>query len=315
MIQDYTRLVERISKVSGKGIDEINRLVEAKRAKLSGLISREGAAQIVASELRINFDKEKVKINEIMPGMRKINLIGKIIQLFPVREYKKENREGKVANFILADDTSNIRTVLWDTNHIALIEKGEIKEGDVVEISNASLRNTELHLGGFSDIKKSGETIENVKIEKEFSERKISDFNAGGMFKTRAVIVQVFEPRFFEVCPECGKKVVADGEGSTCESHGKVVGKKRALLSIVIDDGSGSIRAVLFSEQISKLGLKEEELVGDNFIKKREELLGKEYWFSGNIRQNKLFNNLEFFVSDIEEIDIDKLIKALETSK
>jgi len=312
MIQDYSRLVERISRASGKDAEEINRLVEAKRAKLSGLISREGAAQIVASELGINFDKARVKINEIMPGMRKINVVGKIIQLFPVREFKKENREGKIGSFILADDTGNIRIVLWDTNHIDLIEKGEIKEGDVVEISNASLRNTELHLGGFSDLKKSSEVIENVKAEREFAEKKISEFSVGGSFKTRAIIVQIFEPRFFYVCPECNGKVISEAESYICQQHGKVIPRKRALLSLILDDGTGNIRAVLFSEQIEMLGLSENELEGDVFLQKREELLGKEAFFSGAVRQNKLFNNLEFFVSDIKNIDIEKLIEALE---
>ena len=312
MIQDYSHLVERISKVSGKEAEEINRLVEAKRAKLSGLISREGAAQIVASELGINFEKEKIKINEIMPGIKKINLIGKVIQMFPVREFKKENREGKVVNFILADDTGNIRVVLWDSNHIGLIEKRDIKEGDVVEITNSSLRNTELHLGGFADIKKSNEVIENVKTDRDFSERKIAEFSLGGAFKTRAVIVQVFEPRFFEICPECSKKVVNGMDTCECQEHGVVIPKKRVLLSLVIDDGSDSIRAVLFSEQIELLGLKEDELEPESFIQKREQLLGREAFFSGTVRQNKLFNNLEFFISGVKDIDIDNLIQILE---
>ncbi len=312
MIQDYSRLVERISRASGKNEEEINRLVEAKRAKLSGLISREGAAQIVASELGINFDKARVKINEIMPGMRKINVVGKIIQLFPVREFKKENREGKIGSFILADDTGNIRIVLWDTNHIDLIEKGEIKEEDVVEISNANLRNTELHLGGFSDLKKSNEIIENVKTEREFAERKISEFSIGGSFETRAIIVQIFEPRFFYVCPECNGKVISEAEGYNCQQHGKVVPKKRALLSLILDDGTGNIRAILFSEQIGMLGLSEDELEREVFLQKRGELLGKEAFFSGTVRQNKLFNTPEFFVSDVKNIDIEKLIEVLE---
>ena len=123
MIQNYSQLAERIAKASGRSVDEVHRLVEAKRAKLSGLISREGAAQIVASELGINFDKEKVKIGEIVEGIKKVNVIGKIIEMNPVREYKKENRQGKIGSFLLADETGNIRVVLWDTNHISLIEK------------------------------------------------------------------------------------------------------------------------------------------------------------------------------------------------
>ena len=310
MIQNYSRLVEKLSKITGKEVEEINRLVEAKRAKLSGLISREGAAQIIAAELGINFDKEKVKVNELMEGMKKVNILGKIIQLFPVREFKKEDREGKVVNFILADETGNIRAVLWDTNHISLIENKKLQEEDVVEITNASLRNTELHLGSFSNIKKSNLVIEGVKVERDLAERKISELSLGGNFKVRAFIVQVFEPKFFEVCPECGSRVIDDVDSKRCTKHGKIIPKRRVLLSIVLDDGSSSIRAILFSEQIEKLGFKEEEL--ENFIEKRNKLIGKEAFFSGNIRQNKLFNNLEFFVSDINDLDIDKLIEMLE---
>lgn len=312
MIQNYPQLLERISKASGRTQDEITRLVEAKRAKLSGLISREGAAQIVASELGINFDKEKVKINEIVQGIKKVNLIGKLARIFPVKEYKKENREGKIGSFILADSTGNIRTVLWDMHHISLIENQEIKEGDVVEISNASLRNNELHLTAFSDIKKSSEVIENIKLEKEFAEKDILEFSIGGSFKARALVVQIFEPRFFEVCPVCGTKAITDAEGSRCEKHGKIIPKKRALINLVLDDGTGNIRAILFSEGIEKLGLKEQELEPGIFLQKKQEILGKEAWFSGNVRQNKLFNNPEFFVTEIEDIDLDKLIETLE---
>ena len=312
MIQNYSRLVERIASSSGKDVEEIERLVEAKRAKLSGLISREGAAQIIAAELGISFEKQKMKINELLDGMKTVNTIGKIITMFPVREYKKEKRGGKIGSFILADETGNVRTVLWDVNHIDLIEKGQIKEGDVVEITKGSMRNMELHLTGFSDIKLSPVEMKNVKTEMEFYESEIKDFKIGKSFKTRAIIVQVFEPRFFQVCPECGKKVVNGAEGYKCEKHGKVVPQRKVLISLILDDGSESIRSVLFSEQIEKLGLKMEDLEDENFVKTRENLLGKEAYFSGSVRQNKLFNNQEFFVSDIQEIEIEKLIEVLE---
>jgi len=68
------------------------------------------------------------------------------------------------------------------------------------------------------------------------------------------------------------------------------------------------MRAVLFSEQIGKIGLNLE----NNFLEEKEKFLGKEAWFSGQIRQNKLFNTQEIFVDDIEEIDLDKLIAGLE---
>ena len=48
------------------------------------------------------------------------------------------------------------------------------------------------------------------------------------------------------------------------------------------------------------------------FASKREELLGREEFFSGNVRQNKLFNNQELFINNIEEIELEKLIESLE---
>lgn len=59
MMDNYNQLVERISAASKLPKEEIERKVEGKRAKLSGLVSKEGAAQIVAAELGINFDKER----------------------------------------------------------------------------------------------------------------------------------------------------------------------------------------------------------------------------------------------------------------
>ena len=306
-MQTYEQIVDRISRATGLMVEDIERKVEAKRAKLSGLISKEGAAQIVAAELGINFEKQKVKVNELGTA-RKVNIIGKIIEIFPVREFKKENREGKVANFILADETGNVKVVLWDTHHIGLIENKTLDVNHVVEISNAALRNSEVHLSAFSEIKQSNEILENVKVDRSYSDKKLGDIKIGESARVRAFIVQSFEPKFFEICPECRGRARLDGENYMCLKHGKVMPVKRALISIVLDDGSANLRSVLFSDNIEKLGINLES----SFIEEKEKLIGKEYWFSGQVRQNKLFNNNEFFINDIEDIDIDKLIASLE---
>jgi len=130
--------------------------------------------------------------------------------------------------------------------------------------------------------------------------------------KIRAVIVQVFEPRYFEVCSECGKRAF-EGE---CKIHGKVEAKKRALLNIVLDDGSESIRCVLFGEQINKLGLTDEEIFSlEKFNEVRNKFLGEEKYFSGNVRSNALYNTTEFNIEQIEEVNPDALIKELEAKQ
>ena len=303
---NYDKIVEKISRYSGLKIEEVNRKIEAKRAKLSGLISQEGAAQIVAAELGINFENEKLKIDELLPGMRKINLFGKIITLFPVRTFKtQKGEEGKVLNLMLADETSNIKVVLWDTNHISLIEKGEIKENDFVEISNASMRESEMHLGSFSEFKKSNEEIDNVRTEKIIKEKKISDFKIGDQLSVRAFIVQAFQPRFFEVNKETGRKMTES------EREQGMPTEKRALINVVIDDGTETIRAVLFNENLSSLGLKDLENP-ERLSYQMEALPGKEMFFSGNVRKNNFFNNEEFIIDSVKEVNIDELIAQLE---
>ena len=305
-------IIERIVRASGLEKEEIERKVEAKRAKLSGLISKEGAAQIIAAELGINFDDQEVKIQELLPGMRKANIVGKVIQLFPVREYKKENRSGKVASFICADETGNVRVVMWDMSHISKIESGDIKEGDVVSIKNAMMRGNELHLSGFSEIKKSDAVMENVQVEKSSKKNLIKEVNVGESVELRGTIVQIFPPRFYVVCPECKKKLVEEGELLKCEEHGIVKPEKRAVFNFVLDDGTETIRVVLFSDQLSSLfGYNlEDEAELSKFM---DDYLGSEVVIKGDIRRNRLFDNLEIISNSIEKVDVDKLIEELES--
>src|SRR3989338_404647 len=175
MADSYANLVERISQASKLGVGEIEGKIEVKRAKLSGLISKEGAAQIVAAELGVSFDNELMKINELVEGMKRARVVGKVTEVFPIRSFSKNGREGKVYNFFLGDEGSNFKVVLWDVNHIALFEKGEMGKDSVVEISNASVRNGELHLGAFSVIKLSGQKMDNVKNKREASRSSLKD--------------------------------------------------------------------------------------------------------------------------------------------
>ena len=311
--ENYNKILEKIARSAGLEKEEIERRVEAKRAKLSGLISKEGAAQVVAAELGISFDGEMLKINELLPGMKKVNLIGKVINLSPVRTFTtKQGEEGKVVNMLIADETSNVKVVLWDTNHIELIEKNEVVADKVVEIANASMRDNEVHLGSFSEFKLSDEVLENVKTEKVINEKNIVDFRIGDSSSVRAFVVQAFEPRFFNVCFECKKKVLPEGDGFVCAEHGKVAPEKRALINIVLDDGTESIRSVLFHETLPKIGITELE-DSERLVNQREDLLGKEMIFSGNVRNNKFFNNPEFIIDEVLEVDLDELIGNLES--
>jgi replication factor A1 len=290
----YSNLIEKISKHSNVPIEEIEKKVEAKKAKLSGLISKEGAAQIVAAELGISFENEVLKIKELTNGLRRANIVGKITRVFPVKEFSKNGRSGKFASFTVGDETSNVRVVLWDSNHVSLIESGNLNQGDVVEIKGATVKNGEIHLSAFSDIKPSTQKFDSVKETGEVLPGSFANAKEGDLVSVRAFIVQTFEPRFFD--------------------SKKNEGEKGVLLNVVLDDGSATMRSVLFGENIKKLlSISDEELFSlDSLNLKRSEILGDEKLFTGNFRMNSFSNSLEFSVRGIQDFSVDNLIKELE---
>src|SRR3989338_3245081 len=242
-------------------------------------------------------------------------LIGKIINLFPVREFERNGITNKVANFIIADETGSVKVVLWDTNHINLIESKIVKQGDVVQIKNGSTRDGEIHLSGFSEFKKSSNFIENVKTESKVSDSNLEEARQGQNIKVRGTVVQIFQPRFYSVCPECKKKVVQEGEKFNCSLHGLVLAKDRAILNFVIDDGTETMRVVMFSDQIGMI-IPEEDLKDASKVEIfKEDFLGSEIYLSGTVKRNQLFNNLEIVANNIEKVDVEKLIVELEAKK
>ena len=320
MIQaSYEQLVERISRLSGLSVGEIKRKVEAKRAKLSGLISELGAAQVIAAELGISFDKQRFKIIDLLIGMKKIQVIGKILKTYPIRKYKKAEHEGEIGSFLFADDSSNIRAVLWDTKHIEMLKNNTIKEGSVLEIKNADVRGTtvrELHLSSRAEIELSDKQIKAVERPEVLPLKKISEVKSGERISIRGTIMQVFQPNFFSVCPECAMRVNYENDKAVCMKHGIVVPRKRALISIVIDDGSENMRATAFNESITRLfKISEtdlEKLQDSSFlINKKQELLGTEMLFSGRVRRNVLFDRNEFVINETHEVKPDELIQEL----
>ena len=123
---------EFISKVLGK-IKEVG-----------GLIDKVAAAMIVAKELGIKipvrssktFQLEHLRIKDIVDGLTKIGLIGRIIDIDPPIKLYKSNKEVILGKIFLADETGSIRLTLWPP-HTKLIENLKMGINDLVKITNA----------------------------------------------------------------------------------------------------------------------------------------------------------------------------------
>jgi len=316
----YEDIVKVIKTEKGLSEEEIKSKVQEKLTKLSDLISKEGAAHILANELGINlFDRKisKIKINKLLPGMRSVNILGKVVKLYGIREFKTDQREGKVANLLFGDETGVLRLVLWDTKLISKLENDEVKEGSVIRVKNAYVKQNngykELHLGSQGEL-----ALEDAKIKvadkgiSEYVRKEIGKLEDGmnnvGVFGT---IVQAFEPRFYDACPDCGKKAT---EGK-CKEHGEVISKKIPILNIFLDDGTGNIRAVAFRDQVFDLTeIKEKEFVEgpELFESIKETILGKQVLLVGRIVKNEMFDRLEFMVQRVVNMKPEDIIKEMQ---
>jgi replication factor A1 len=325
----YEDIVKKLREEKNISSEEIEKRVNEKLELLSDMISKEGAAHIIANELGVNLFKDleqrKIKIDKLNSGMRSVNVLGKVIKIYGVREYKKEKREGKVANLLIGDETGIIRLVLWDVNHIKEIENNNLKENDIVKIKNGYIRENngfkELHLGsqGSIFINPEKEIIDEIKEIRDYTKKEIKDLktdeNNVGIFGT---IVQVFEPRFYETCDLCRKKVRLEDDKYICNEHGLVKGKSACVLSMVLDDGSDNIRVVAFREQAEQiLKLNEDSILEfkihpEKFDEIKMSLLGEQVIIVGRTTRNEMFDRLEFTAQRVLDINPGELLKTVE---
>ena len=100
----FEDIVIKIKEKAGISEDEINSKVDEKLKQLSGLVSKEGAAHIVANELGVKlFDavSGKLQIGNILAGMRDVETVGKVQQVFGVNEFqRKDGANGKVCSCV-----------------------------------------------------------------------------------------------------------------------------------------------------------------------------------------------------------------------
>jgi ssDNA-binding replication factor A large subunit len=338
-MEEIGELIQKICKHASISEEEAKKQISEKMDELSGLVSEEGAAYIVAKELglsMIRMGKRQLKIKNLVSGLRSVDLLGRIVQVSDVRDFQRAGKAGKVANITLGDDTGLVRLSLWN-EEIGLIESAGLREGDTIRLSGGYVKmdnrgNPELRIGR-GVVERTEEKIEIPKLsemkETGFgvaSRNVIAGFREGGYEEVRAAIVQIFKRNpFYEVCPECGGRVSQNEAGKwACKEHGQVKPEFSIVLSGVIDDDTGNVRIVMFRELAEKLFGKTAKELREIMISEKNPLdifkyfegLGKEYVIRGRVKKNDLTESLEFVANDVEEIDVkaecEKLIGKLE---
>jgi hypothetical protein len=316
---------EKIKEKSGISDQELDFRIKKKLDQLSGLISKEGAAHIVANELGVKLLEAQgaVKIKNIMVGMKNLELDGKAIRKYEVREFKTEKREGKLAKFLIGDETGTTLIVLWNDKADLLIT---FKEGDILKIKGAMARENngkvELHLTDSStiDVNPAGVELKGAVSENnsqaqfqrpKADRKKIKDLSENDQnIEVLGTIVQIFDIKFFKLNQETGKRMKDDEAGAYTYS---------CVLNIFIDDGTDNIRTVLWKNQVlNLLGINEAQLLEyrdspELFETAKTDLLGMIVKIIGRVTKNTLFNRLELTANVVfREVNPDEEIKRIE---
>ncbi len=322
----YEEIIRKIKEEKNLSNEEIESKINKKIQQLNDLISRDGAAYIVANELGIKiFDlsKKRYKVNELIIGMTSFEILVKLIQKNDVIEFKKENRQGRVQSVIVGDESGAIRLVIWDESQLKEME--EINENDILLIKNGYVRENngfkEFHLSKYSSIKVNpeNEVIGDVLItmQKRLQRKKIKDLEAGDNVSIIGTIVQLFEPRFYNACPECNRKLSIENDKYKCDEHGFVKENINPVLNLFFDDGTENIRTVAFRDNVANiLKIDNEEVLKlkddiNRFLEIREKILGSQIIINGRVVKNDMFNRLEFIINSIDEINIKDEINEL----
>ncbi|RLJ01856.1 MAG: hypothetical protein DRP10_02995 [Candidatus Aenigmatarchaeota archaeon] len=306
---ELEEIKEKIAKEANLTREEVDKKIEDKILELSGLVSAEGAAYIVAKEEGLDLLEKRdrrLKIKNIIPKMREVEVVGKIVDISDVREFDKGDKKGKVKSITIGDETGQIRVVFWN-DKVNLAEN--LKEGDVIRIKKGytkanSFGIPEIHMGTGSNIEIENKDIKlsETKEVKTFSigeRKKLKEIKEGDFIETRAAIVSTSEKEFY-TCPNCNSKLEEINGNYVCKDHGKVEPNKNLIIKGYIDDGSATLKFVAFRELAEKI--------------KSENLIGKDKIFIGRVKKNEYFGDPELILNQIEDFDIEREIDLLKTN-
>ena len=137
---------------TGLSREQIMKDIDDSIANVNGLLTRVGAALVLADKLKVKIDLDRldsssngedeqttIKIKDMIEGMRNINVVGRVLNISPVRAFQRQDgRKGQVISLIVADNTGQVRVALWDQK--ATIVEQSIKQGEIIGIYNASTK-------------------------------------------------------------------------------------------------------------------------------------------------------------------------------
>ncbi|MBI2664028.1 hypothetical protein HYX10_01660 [Candidatus Woesearchaeota archaeon] len=311
----YEQVVGKIKENSALSNEQIDSSINAKLKQFAGLVSREGAAHILANELGIKLatqDIAKLKIKDIMVGMQNLEVLTKVLAVFPVRQFNSNGRQGQVGSAVLGDETGTIRAVFWNeqANKLEFLSKGDVLKLKGVYVKENRNSTLELHFNNRSMMVANppGESVEAQEFRRENPRRRINEIKDDDRFvEVYGTVTDVYDLRFYEVCGRCGKRAKPQDAQFVCPEHGAVSVNYSYVLNLFLDDGTASVRTVFFRQNAEAfLNKTSEEILAfreapEAFEQLKNDSLGRFIRINARVNKNEMFNRVELIANEVED--------------
>lgn len=260
-----------------------------------------------------------IKVSELDSAIEgTVDTFVRIIAIYPIKTFKKEEKERQVINFEASDGLKSIRCIAFDS--WAQEISNNFKKGDLVRLSDVTIKDglydLELYVNWNSTITKDPKTKVKIPplselVSNDIKEEKISVLQNNSTYKITGTIIGINKGslRSFK-CPDCKEKVFLINNEFICEACNKPVDPDMNIFSsVTLDDSTGVIKISLFNQllesvyDIKKEDLKKDLTQGEKdviFSKAEAKLLGKKAIVTGKAKQNDFSNQLEFMASTFE---------------
>ncbi|MFH0923094.1 MAG: hypothetical protein V1811_03480 [Candidatus Micrarchaeota archaeon] len=225
------------------------------------------------------------KIGDLKEGDNEFDFFAKITSGGELREFSRQERKSFVLNLEVADETGNVKLVLWDRN----AELGaRLKDGDVLKVEGVYFKNGEIHCGWQGRIFQA-ENASLSSLTQKTSETSFNALEEGKEATVSATLSKVFDAKSFFKCKSCGSRI--EGDACSCGSTEK---REVVFASTELTQGDYSVRCVFFGNDAKKLlGVRGDTDVSTAFELKRDYLTGKKIVLTVLPKSNAYSGKLE----------------------
>jgi ssDNA-binding replication factor A large subunit len=204
--------------------------------------------QTDASEIpEVNAEPRAYKVNELHGGLSAVEVTARILEIKD-REVEASGQKKKVFSGVLGDETGKAQFTAW--------YDFKLKEGAVVKITGGYVKAWKGIPQLTFDDKATVEKLDaNTIQKKDVTSQKISlselvERNGALDVEVEGTVIEIRRGSgLVQRCPQCNRVLQNDA----CAVHGPVEGKSDVRMKLVIDDGTGSVGAILGKDLTEKL--------------------------------------------------------------